>query len=122
MISRSIVRALLPFGLLAIAGQQLAAVETAEDLNLGGQATVFEKNSQAFSLPFPKLSGIERLQFQAGDSLFTEAWVAAPSSTTGRDGLGPLMITRACANCHLKDGRGAPPVDENEEPLGLLVR
>ncbi|HYX35385.1 MAG TPA: di-heme oxidoredictase family protein [Oligoflexus sp.] len=102
--------------------QQLPAEEVAEDLLLGGQATVFEKNSQAFSLPFPKLGGIERLQFQAGDALFTEAWVAAPASTAGRDGLGPLHITRACANCHLKDGRGAPPVDAQDEPTGLLVR
>lgn len=119
---RSFVIALLPLGILSVAGQTLSAIDVVEDLNLGGTATVFEKNSQAFSLPFPKLSGIERLQFQAGDALFTEAWVAAPSSTAGRDGLGPLLITRACANCHLKDGRGAPPVDANEEPTGLLVR
>lgn len=104
------------------AAQPLPADDEAEDMNLGGQATVFEKNSQAFSLPFPNLSGLERLQFQAGDALFTESWVAAPASTKGRDGLGPLMITRACANCHLRDGRGAPPVDANEEPTGLLVR
>lgn len=110
---------LLALGLLPHSGR---ATQTAEDLNLGGENTVFQKNDQAFSLPFAKLSGIERLQFQAGDALFTEPWVSSPSSTTGRDGLGPLMITRACANCHFKDGRGAPPVDENEEPLGWLVR
>jgi CxxC motif-containing protein (DUF1111 family) len=108
--------------LVTTASQPLPADNAAEDLNLGGQATVFEKNSQAFSLPFPNLSGLERLQFQAGDALFTESWVAAPASTKGRDGLGPLMITRACANCHLRDGRGAPPLDANDEPTGLLVR
>ncbi len=104
------------------AAHRLPADDVVEDVNLGGRATVFEKNSQAFSLPFPELTGIERLQFQAGDALFTESWVAAPASTKGRDGLGPLFITRACANCHLKDGRGAPPLDATEEPMGLLVR
>jgi len=107
---------------LSMASQPLPAEEAPEDLLLGGQATVFEKNSQAYSLPFPKLSGMERLQFQAGDALFTESWVAAPASTVGRDGLGPLFITRACANCHLRDGRGAPPIDANDEATGLLVR
>ncbi len=110
---------LVVVGLITPSGR---ATETADDLNLGGTATVFQSNSQGFSLPFPTLSGIERLQFQAGDALFTEAWVSSPSSTVGRDGLGPLMITKACANCHLKDGRGAPPKDENDEPVGLLLR
>lgn len=119
---RSAAIAFLFTGCLSVASQPLPADDAPEDLLLGGQATVVETNSQAFSQPFPKLSGIERLQFQAGDALFTESWVAAPASTAGRDGLGPLFITRACANCHLRDGRGAPPLDASEEPTGLLLR
>lgn len=122
MIPRKLCVAPLFFLLWASAVNPLPADDGVEDLYLGGRATVFEKNSQAFSLPFPDLSGLERLQFQAGDALFTEPWVAAPASTKGRDGLGPLFITRACANCHLRDGRGAPPLDADDEPLGLLVR
>lgn len=111
--------ALMALGTFAFSGR---ATQTAEDINLGGENTVFQKNDQAFSLPFAKLSGIERLQFQAGDALFTQPWVSSPSSTVGRDGLGPLMISNACANCHLKDGRGLAPKDENDEPFGLLLR
>ncbi len=35
--------------------------------------------------------------------------MSAPSSTKASDGLGPLYNSRACQNCHLKDGRGRPP-------------
>ncbi|WP_243140621.1 di-heme oxidoredictase family protein [Pelistega ratti] len=35
-----------------------------------------------------------------GRSFFHLPWVAAPSSTTARDGLGPLFNTNACVSCH----------------------
>ncbi len=119
---RQLALPLLPTLGLALLPSIVRADDPVEDLNMGGIATVQQTSDQAFSLPFPTLSGLERLQFQAGDALFTEPWVAAPSSTVGRDGLGPLMVTRACANCHLKDGRGTPPVDAKDEPLGWLIR
>lgn len=111
---------LLPLGLSV----RLSADEEVEDLRLGGSnGTVFDKAAQAFSLPFVPLARLERLQFQAGDALFTDPWVMAPSSTEGRDGLGPLFNARSCSNCHLKDGRGAPPSDDPTElATGLLFR
>jgi len=47
--------------------------------------------------------------------------VIAPSSTTARDGLGPLFNTNTCQSCHVKDGRGEPYVG-NEPMVALLVR
>ncbi|NOL52224.1 di-heme oxidoredictase family protein [Pelistega suis] len=36
-----------------------------------------------------------------GRSFFHVPWVAAPSSTTARDGLGPLFNANTCSSCHL---------------------
>lgn len=36
-----------------------------------------------------------------GRSFFHVPWVAAPSSTTARDGLGPLFNANTCTSCHL---------------------
>ena len=51
-------------------------------------------------------------------------WVSAPSSTDSSDGLGPLFNARACQNCHLKDGRGHPPLssDVPDDSGSMLVR
>lgn len=39
--------------------------------------------------------------FILGRSFFTIPWVSAPSSTTSRDGLGPLFNANTCESCHL---------------------
>lgn len=46
----------------------------------------------------------------------------APSTTTARDGLGPLFNTNACQNCHIKDGRGHPPTPDAANAVSMLVR
>ncbi len=88
----------------------------------GMQNTVFDASTNAFSLHSPSLSGDAELQFFVGNSFFKENWVAAPASTTARDGLGPTLNARSCAACHLKDGRGAPPSFPGELGTGLLMR
>lgn len=40
-------------------------------------------------------------EFILGRSFFTIPWVSAPSSTTSRDGLGPLFNANTCESCHL---------------------
>lgn len=40
------------------------------------------------------------LQWQLGKAVFDKLWVAAPSSTTSSDGLGPLYNARSCQQCH----------------------
>src|SRR6218665_2693471 len=88
----------------------------------GGQTTVFKETRNAFSLPAGNLTPVRRLDFAVGNSFFRNPWVIAPSTTTARDGLGPLMNTNACQNCHIKDGRGHPPVDGASNAVSMLVR
>ncbi|RON09506.1 thiol oxidoreductase [Pseudomonas brassicacearum] len=88
----------------------------------GGAATVRKTDRNAFSLPSANLSPTRRLDFSVGNSFFRSPWVIAPSTTTARDGLGPLFNTNACQNCHIKDGRGHPPTADSDNAVSMLVR
>lgn len=88
----------------------------------GGMATVFDTTPNAFGHPAPGLPREEELLFFVGNSFFNQNWVSSPSSTTARDGLGPLFNSRSCAGCHFKDGRGRPPATDDERGTGLLLR
>jgi CxxC motif-containing protein (DUF1111 family) len=87
-----------------------------------GDATVNKSDRNAFSLPSANLSPSRRLDFSVGNSFFRSPWVIAPSTTTARDGLGPLFNTNACQNCHIKDGRGHPPASGDSNAVSMLVR
>ncbi|MEB2872319.1 di-heme oxidoreductase family protein [Pseudomonas rhizosphaerae] len=87
-----------------------------------GQATVRKFDVNAYSMPSANLSPVRRLDFSVGNSFFRSPWVIAPSTTTARDGLGPLFNTNACQNCHIKDGRGHPPEDDALSAVSMLVR
>ncbi len=88
----------------------------------GGAATVRKTDQNAFSLPSANLSPTRRLDFSVGNSFFRSPWVIAPSTTTARDGLGPLFNTNGCQNCHIKDGRGHPPAADSDNAVSMLVR
>ncbi|NWB31545.1 di-heme oxidoreductase family protein [Pseudomonas gingeri] len=88
----------------------------------GGSTTVRKSDRNAFSLPAANLSPTRRLEFSVGNSFFRSPWVIAPSTTTARDGLGPLFNTNACQNCHIKDGRGHPPEPGSDNAVSMLVR
>ncbi|QNM97297.1 di-heme oxidoreductase family protein [Chitinimonas koreensis] len=92
----------------------------------GGATTTFDFGKNAFSYPAANLSDRQRTTFVVGNSFFKKNWVEAPSSTEGRDGLGPHFIARSCGGCHTEDGRGKPPAFDNdlqsEQPVGLLFR
>lgn len=92
--------------------EQFPGGETTNTLLLG---------SNAFLRPAPNLTNEESLQFFSGNGLFNQAWVEAPASTAGNDGLGPIFNARSCSGCHFKDGKGT--VSEAGGPLvGLLFR
>lgn len=92
-------------GIAAVAGP-----EPSEE-SPGGGATTRQRidTPDAFSYPSHGLSIDEEVRFKIGNAVFRKLWVAAPSSTRGSDGLGPLYNSRSCQSCHLKDGRGRPP-------------
>jgi CxxC motif-containing protein (DUF1111 family) len=89
---------------------------------LGGDTTVFDEGLNAFSLAARNLQDDRRESFFVGNSTFNRNWVSAPASTTGLDGLGPTFNARSCSACHFKDGRGAPPQQDGDEFVGLLLR
>ncbi len=92
----------------------------------GGGATSRGSTStaNAFSLSSGNLDFKRELDFKVGNGIFRKSWVSAPSSTDASDGLGPLFNSRACQNCHLKDGRGHPPLssDVPDDSGSMLVR
>ena len=88
----------------------------------GGATTVRKTDQNAFSMPSANLSPTRRLDFSVGNSFFRSPWVIAPSTTTARDGLGPLFNTNGCQNCHIKDGRGHPPAPGAKNAVSMLVR
>ncbi len=124
-------RALLPSLLLALSLVALSAcddkprftqAEPGEALS-GGQTTGTTQNRTAFMQPSANLTHERQLDFAVGNSFFRSPWVIAPSTTTARDGLGPLMNTNACQNCHIKDGRGHPPEGDGDvSAVSMLVR
>ncbi|MES2821312.1 MAG: di-heme oxidoredictase family protein [Pseudomonadota bacterium] len=119
-------RRLLPLSLILglIGCEPVPVVTRAEpgEALSAGAATVFKTDHNAFSLPAANLSPLRRLDFSVGNSFFRNPWVIAPSTTTARDGLGPLFNTNACQNCHLKDGRGHPPEPNARSAASMLVR
>lgn len=94
--------------------------EPGEELG-GGATTTFDLGQNAFNHPAANLTDEEGSTFVVGNSFFTQNWVTAPSSTTGRDGLGPLFNAQSCSGCHLRDGRGRPAASA-EGTTGFLLR
>ncbi|HEY1172993.1 MAG TPA: di-heme oxidoredictase family protein [Verrucomicrobiae bacterium] len=95
-------------GLLVHASDEAAAAADPRTLS-GGETTVFDTSRNAFTFAARNLPAERRAQFFTGNSFFNENWVAAPASTSARDGLGPIFIARSCSACHFKDGRDRGP-------------
>ena len=96
-------------------------IAQAETVQSGGSTTVFQEGPNAFAMPLANISRINRRAHVVGNSFFNKNWVFSPSSTTARDGLGPLFHARSCSGCHVRDGRGAPEKGDKVS-VGLLFR
>jgi CxxC motif-containing protein (DUF1111 family) len=81
-----------------------------------------EHNRDAYARPAPALSAAELRVFNFGNRLFNTNWVVAPASANGFDGLGPTFNRVSCSGCHLRDGRGRPPIQGESEFLSMLFR
>jgi len=95
--------------------------ENFEQLPGGAATTKKLVNQDAFSFCQANLSFEQEEQFKLGNALFRKLWVASPSSTQASDGLGPFFNARGCQSCHLKDGRGRPPMGD-EVASSLFLR
>jgi CxxC motif-containing protein (DUF1111 family) len=100
----------------------LSEPDYAEELSGGALGTTFDFTENAFGQAFSNLSNSQLNDFAVGNSFFRNNWVTAPSSTTARDGLGPLFNAMSCGGCHNKDGRSAPPSSPTGPLNGLLFR
>ncbi len=109
---------ILALGLL-LAGALSAA---APAVRPGGALTRQLDNRDAFTRPAPGLTPRELRDFNFGNRVFNTNWAVAPASVDAFDGLGPVFNRVSCSGCHLRDGRGRPPVEGEHEMLSMLVR
>lgn len=96
--------------------EEISNYEPGEEFS-AGSLTSYDVSELAFSYQMKGMNQQDKLNFFVGNSFFQDNWVEAPSTTTARDGLGPLFNAKSCAGCHFKDGRGKP-----ESGNGLLFR
>lgn len=82
---------------------------------LGGDNTIMDSSSEAFTNPLPLLTADQIAQFEAGDELFEKEW-------RRNEGLGPIYNAVSCEGCHIEDGRGQPPTFTGDTGTGLLFR
>ena len=94
-----------------------AATNPTEDLNAGGETTVFVEFNNAFQQPAPNLDSLQSKQHREGDVAFEAKFVTAPATING--GLGPLFNQNSCNSCHIKNGSAAFP--ETTDNLGGLL-
>jgi len=113
--------AVLPLAALAACGETASPPPaTVDDPALsGGELTVSDITSNAFSTPAPNLGGTSLEKHNAGDAAFEATFVTRPAIVNG--GLGPVYNHTSCIGCHARDGRGRPPA-AGERSSSLLVR
>jgi CxxC motif-containing protein (DUF1111 family) len=103
-------------------GLAWAAAAGAQAPAAGGALTQPVSNRNAFTLPAPGLSALELRAFALGNRVFNTHWVVAPASTDKFDGLGPTFNRNSCSGCHLRDGRGRPPINAETTLESMLLR
>ena len=108
-------RLLTVLGVVAIASATVAAT----DIDNGFTVAAVDKD--AYTHPAPGLSYRESEMFLLGRSHFKRRWIA-PITFNGEWGLGPTFIQTRCSECHINNGRGAPPATAQEQLSTMLVR
>ncbi len=97
--------------------------EKFEQLPAGATTNRKLVNRDIFSLFSGRTSASRRRSSSSSATrLFRKLWVSSPASTEASDGLGPLFNARGCQNCHLKDGRGHPPMGADDDGVSMFLR
>ena len=99
-----------------------SAPQRFEDLSAGAATVRAMRTADAFSQPSGNITFEDQLDFRVGNGLFRKFWVSSPSSTLASDGLGPLFNARSCQRCHIKDGRGHPPENKDDNSISMFLR
>ncbi len=90
-------------------------------VNLAEQVTL-ERGTAALTQAYAGMDDSAIDQFALGKSLFHIPWVAAPASTSARDGLGPLYNANSCASCHAALGGGEAVVGAGPVDRSIVIR
>ncbi|WP_164001728.1 di-heme oxidoredictase family protein [Pyxidicoccus caerfyrddinensis] len=93
------------------------AVEPGEELP-GGAATVTDAGRNAFGRSPPNMDRSRWPEFHLGKRVFDRDW----SDPGHLPGLGPLFSANSCMTCHVKDGRGRPPLSPSEPQVSLAIQ
>ena len=120
-LAAAILGALVLLALDLLESPSSAPPDPAEVLPGGGMTRAMGIR-KTFLNPAGNLSLDAQMQFFTGGSFFRQVWLIAPSSTTARDGLGPLFNARACTGCHERGGRGRPPQGPEEPSVSVALR
>ncbi len=100
--------------------KEYTEIPEAEDLNLGGSATIFSNGPDAYTFPPDGLTAQEISLHLQGDGAFDQTFVTYPSVQAG--GLGPNFNQNSCVNCHIRNGRGNPPQYSGDPSSSLFLR
>jgi CxxC motif-containing protein (DUF1111 family) len=89
---------------------------------LGGATTRPVATMDAFTFVAGNASESSKSLFSFGNQMFTTNWLPTPGPQPTTDGLGPLFNRDSCFECHLDNGRGAPPTGPEHRLETSLVR
>lgn len=102
--------------------EDFSAAAKFEERSAGAATVRALDNPNAFSLPSGNISFEDEMTFKLGNGLFRKLWVSSPASTLASDGLGPIFNARSCQRCHIKDGRGHPPENADDNAISMFLR
>lgn len=89
----------------------------------GGAATArIDEPDAAFARPVGNLPPAMRALFDRGADLFYRRWIEGPAPAPALTGLGPLYNALSCQQCHLNDGRGAPPEPDSLKARSMVLK
>lgn len=94
---------------------------------LPGTVAAVTEERTVFGQPVAGLSAEAKARFLNGAAIFRQPWFATGEIAGGKGdqafvGLGPVFNARTCAACHVRAGRGRPPVREGEQLSSLIIR
>ena len=122
--NRVLVAVTLSMGLQACGGNddQEPPLAYINQIELGGETSVSVSGSNGFSEPAANLDFTGQGEFNIGNVLFEKNWTRVGSANHVFTGLGGLFNVDACQSCHINDGRGHAPEENDANANSLLVR